>query len=96
MTSFDLNDAEWESLKELRSGPLKKRIPLSHQTKLINLGLAKKFFESVMITPAGRRYHRATGDRDNGAKSLTRGNRSVKSLQLVVSNEDIPPLRFPS
>lgn len=54
--SVDLTEAEWHSLRELRKGPLKKPIPFAHQLKLINLGLAKSLFASVVATDEGRRY----------------------------------------
>lgn len=54
----DLTDAEWNSLCELRKGPLKKKIPPPHEITLVNLGFAKKIFGNVVVTDRGRRYHR--------------------------------------
>jgi len=59
ISSIDLTNAEWNSLRELRNGPLKRKIPVAHQMKLIDLGFAKKLFESIVVTDKGRRYHPA-------------------------------------
>lgn len=78
ITSVDLTEAEWHSLRELRKGPLKKPIPLSHQLKLINLGLAKSLFASVVATDEGRRYQH---------RRETKGKTAARSpgLRLVVT-----------
>jgi hypothetical protein len=80
ITSIDLTDAEWSSLLELRKGPLRKKIPLPHELKLINLGFAKQLFDTVVATAAGRRFHRA----DNDGKTIIRTNFRPPALKLVV------------
>lgn len=69
ITSIELTDAEWHSLRELRKGPLKKRIPLSHQLRLIHLGLARYLFAGIIATDEGRRYRHG---RDAGTGAAVR------------------------
>jgi hypothetical protein len=80
ITSIDLTDAEWSSLQELRKGPLRKKIPLPHELKLINLGFAKQLFDTVVATAVGRRIHRA----ENGGNAMVRDHSRPPSLKLVV------------
>jgi hypothetical protein len=80
ITSADLTDAEWGSLMELRSGPLKRKIPLAHQIKFISLGLAKRIFEGLVATDAGRRYRR---EGNAGKRIGHRSGNPPPSLHLV-------------
>jgi hypothetical protein len=86
ITSIDLTDAEWNSLQELRKGPLRKKIPLPHELKLINLGFAKQLFDTVVATAKGRRFHRAEHDGgvENDRKTMARSNFRPPALKLVV------------
>ncbi len=89
MIICELSDAEWESLQELRSGPLKRKIPLPHQVKLVRLGLAKKLFDGVIVSAEGRRYQRSRfGKHAGGLNSHI--DKPARSLRLVASNKDFP------
>lgn|GEM_PF-3073608 len=90
MMTCELSDAEWDSLKELRSGPLKRKIPLPHQIKLVELGLAKMLFNSIAVTAEGRRYQRASAARLTEI-SITRVDKPPRLLQLVISNKGFSP-----
>jgi hypothetical protein len=92
ITSIDLTDAEWNSLQELRKGPLRKQIPLPHAMKLINLGFAKRLFESIVATDEGRRLQRKV-DVIGGAARVERRPRSLKLVTPVIWP---PPLGSPA
>jgi hypothetical protein len=81
ITSTDLTDAEWQSLCELRYGPLKRRIPQEHWPKLINLGLAKRVCSGIVVTDEGRRYRRDRRGRNAGGPSS--GGKTPVALRLV-------------
>jgi len=77
ITSIDLSDDEWGSLQELRKGPLRKKIPLLHELKLIHLGFAKQLFDTVVATAVGRRIHR-----NNSCERMGGGTIGIQTQDL--------------
>jgi hypothetical protein len=50
-----LNLSECESLSYVGTGPVRDRLPTTHATKLLKLGLAELSCGRIELTPMGRR-----------------------------------------